>query len=198
MRKRDRRHSIIKHLGLTIGLFSVVISSLFHGLRQDLFMMLFLGGLFTSAVFYIIILFTNGSFKSKIFCTILLIGSIFIYRLTYEKFVRWSYIFYLKNNIQALMEVNSILIPKDGEISINGDNFMDGAQLLSSLERANLKRLRETLGTYTIHSSDKVVYFGLTGFLDARTGISFDTSKKKTGAHYTHLKGNWYIVSHNN
>jgi hypothetical protein len=182
----------IKHYGLIIGLFLVVISFLFFGRAQNLYQLLLIGGLLISLIFYLVILFSKGSVKSKIIWTIAVVLSVIIQRLSEPILIKSSYLIYLATHKSELTEVNQILSTKTGDISVLNDSVIDKSNILTTIEKKKLGKLRQNLHVYMISKTDKGVYYGLWGFLDVRIGLTYRTDLKKPDNFYRPLTENWY------
>jgi len=188
----------IKHIGLTLGLLSVIISFLFFGRQQGTYQLLLIGGLLVSLAFYLTILFSKESTKSKLIWTFVILFSVIVQWLTEPIFVKSSYLIFLKSNQTELTAVNKILINKKGEIDIINDRINDKNGILTQLEKDNLLKLRKKLGVYIIAKSDNEIYYGLWGFLDVRIGITYWTKDEMPDKSYQTLTDNWYIHLKNN
>ena len=182
----------IKHIGLTLGLISVLVSFLFFGRQQGTYQILLIGGLIISLVFYLTILFSKGTYKTKLIWTLVIILSVFIQWSTESILIKKSYLIYLKSNNKELTEVNEILLNKQGEISIYYDTIDDKFGILTTREIDNLRRLKEKLNVYIITKAEDGIYYGLWGFLDVRIGIIYWTKNEKPNNSYYPLTENWY------
>lgn len=181
-----------KYIGLTLGLFSTIISFLFFGRQQGTYQILLLFGLFGSLIFYLTILFGKDTTKSKIIWTLVLFFAVTIQRLTEPILIKNSYLIYLKSNNKELAAVNNILKDKPGDISILNDEISDNKNLLTPAEKDSLVKLRQELNVYMISKSDNGIYYGLFGFLDVRIGITYWTKSEIPNENYTQLKDKWY------
>ncbi len=181
----------IKHYGLIIGIFLVVFSFLFFGRAQNLYQLLLIVGLLIGLIFSLTILFSKESIKSKIFWTIVIIFSVILQRLSEPILIKSSYLIYLTTHKSELREVNQILSTKLGEISVLNDSVIDKSNILTTVEKEKLSRLRQNLNVYMISKSDNTIYYGFWGFLDVRLGITYliDT---KPNTILKPLKDNWY------
>jgi len=188
----------IKHIGLTLGLLSVIISFLFFGRRQGTYQLLLFGGLLISLVIYLTILFSKESTRSKLIWTIVILFSVAVQWLTEPIFVKSSYLIFLKSNQTELTAVNQILINKKGEIDIFNDRINDENGILTQIEKDNLLKLRQKLDVYIITKSDNGIYYGLWGFLDVRIGITYWTKDGRPDKSYHTLTDNWYLHLTNN
>ncbi|MDQ6758193.1 MAG: hypothetical protein M3004_14820 [Bacteroidota bacterium] len=181
-----------KHIGLLIGLVSVIISFLFFARHQDVYQILLIGGLAISLIFFLLVLFRKGNVKSKILWTIVVIFFVAFQRLTEPILIDTSYRIYIRQNKDALADINNILLHKSGDITILNDNINDKNNQVKPAEYETLIKGRKKLGVYFISKSDKGIYYGLWGFLDVRLGITYWTNDINPDNNYRHLTGNWY------
>ena len=182
----------IKRIGLTLGLFSTIISFLFFGRDQGTYQLLLFSGLLISLIFYLTILFEKGSSKSKIIWTLIIVLAGTIQWLTEPILIKSSYLIYLSNNDKELTAVNNIFKNKSDDISILNDEINDKMNLLSQSEKDSLVKLRHELKVYTITKTKNGIYYGLWGFIDVRLGITYWTKSELPNENYSHLKGKWY------
>ena len=101
-----------KDIGLLTGLLLVIISFLFFGRHQDLYQILYIGGLAISFIFFLIILLRKGTVKSKIFWTIVVVVFVLLQRVTEPSLIDTSYRIYIRQNKNILSNINNILIQK--------------------------------------------------------------------------------------
>ena len=169
----------IKRIGLTLGLFSTIISFLFFGRQQGTYQILLISGIFLSLTFYLTILFGNETVKSKIVWTLIvvLVGS--IQCLTEPILIKSSYLIFLNSNHDELEAVNNMLKKKSGEIYILNDNITDKSNLLAQVEKDSLIKFRQELNVYMISKTENGIYYGLWGFLDVRIGLTYWTKNEK-------------------
>lgn len=80
----------IKYIGLALGLFSIIISSIFYALQQETYRLLVVAGFLVSLVFFLIILFSKSTIKSKIILITIVLTSIVIQWLTQPLLVKTS------------------------------------------------------------------------------------------------------------
>lgn len=182
----------IKRIGLTLGLFSIIISFLFFGRDQGTYQLLLISGLLISLIFYLIILFGKGTIKSKIIWTLFIVLAVTIQWLTEPILIKSSYLIYLNDNEKDLIAVNNILKDKSDDITILNDNINDKMNLLSQSEKDSLIKLRQELNVYMIAKTENGIYYGLWGFLDVRHGITYWTKSEVASENYRHLKDKWY------
>jgi len=182
----------IKRIGLTLGLFSTIISFLFFGRDQGTYQILLLSGLFVSLIFYLTILFGNETTKLKIIWTLVIVLAGAIQWLTEPILIKSSYLIYLNSNDKELATVNNILKDKPGEISILNDDIIDKTNLLSQSEKDSLIKLLQDLNVYMITKTEDGIYYGLWGFLDVRLGITYWTNSEMPNENYRQLKDKWY------
>jgi hypothetical protein len=182
----------IKRIGLTLGLFSTIISFLFFGRQQGTYQILVLSGLFVSLIFYLTILFGKETIKSKTIWTLVVVLAGTIQWLTEPLLIKSSYLIYLNSNDEELVVVNNILKDKSGEIHILNDNITDKNNLLTQAEKDSLVNLRQELNVYMISKTDNGIYYGLWGFLDVRIGLTYWTKTEKPKESITQLKDKWY------
>jgi hypothetical protein len=181
----------IKHYGLIIGLFLVVFSFLFFGRAQNLYQLLLIIGLLISLIFYLTVIFSKESIKSKIFWTIVLISSVILQRLSEPILIKSSYLIYLTIHKSELREVNQILSTKMGEISVLNDTVIDKSNILTTVEKEKLRKLRQNLNVYMVSKSENTIYYGFWGFLDVRLGITYLIDNRPNKIQKP-LKDNWY------
>ncbi|MBX7205977.1 MAG: hypothetical protein K1X81_11190 [Bacteroidia bacterium] len=143
----------IKHIGLTLGLFSTIISFLFFGRQQGTYQILLLSGLLASLIFYLTILFGKETKKSKIIWTLVVVLAVTIQWLTEPILIKSSYLIYLNSNDEELKAVNNILKDKHGDITILNNDITDKENLLTQTEKAELIKLRQDLDVYMITKS---------------------------------------------
>jgi hypothetical protein len=182
----------IKRIGLTLGLFSTIISFLFFARQQGTYQLLLLFGLVVSLIFYLTILFGKETTKSKIIWTLVIILAGTIEWLTEPILIKSSYLIYLNSNEKELMTVNNILKDKPSDIFILNDEITDNKNLLTQTEKDNLVKLRQELNVYMISKSDNGIYYGLWGFLDVRIGITYWTKSEMPDENFKQLKEKWY------
>lgn len=184
--------SKIKYIGLALGLFSTIISSVFYALQQETYQLLLVSGFFVSIIFFIINLFSKDTIKSKIILTIVVLVAIVIQWLTLPFLIKTSFSIFLYKNNNELTLVNNILSKKTGFVSILNDKITDPNRILTEIEKDNLIKLRKKLNVYTIAKSENCIYYGLWGFLDERIGITYTLKNEKSNISHQHLKDNWY------
>lgn len=182
----------IKHIGLTLGLFSTIISFLFFGRQQGTYQLLLLCGLFVSLIFYLTILFGKETTGSKLIWTIVIVIASTVQWLTEPILIKSSFLIYLNSNDKELTAVNNLLKNKPDDISILNDAVTDNRELLTQSEKDSLSKLRQKLDVFFIKKTDNGIYYGLWGFLDVRIGITYWTKSKKPNKSYKQLKDNWY------
>lgn len=182
----------IKRIGLTLGLFSTIISFLFFGRQQGTYQILLVSGFVVSLTFYLTILFGKETTKSKIVWTLVVVLTGTIQWLTEPLLIKSSYLIYLNSNNEELVAVNNMLKDKSGEIHILNDNITDKSNLLTQTEKDNLVKFRQELNVYMISKTDNGVYYGLWGFLDVRIGLTYWTKSDKPKEGMTKLKDKWY------
>jgi hypothetical protein len=182
----------IKRIGLTLGLFSTIISFLFFGRDQGTYQLLLLSGLLISLIFYLTILFGKETSKSKIIWTLFIVLAVTIQWLTEPILIKSSYLIYLNGNEKELKAVINLLKDKSDDIIILNDNINDKMNLLSQAEKDSLVKLRQGLNVYMISKTENGIYYGLWGFLDVRLGITYWTKSEVPNENYRHLKDKWY------
>ncbi len=181
-----------KRIGLTLGLFSTIISFLFFGRQQGTYQILLLFGLFVSIIFYLIILFGKETAKSRVVWTLVVLLAGTIQWLTEPILIKNSYLIYLNSNDKELVQVNNILKDKPGEIIILNDEITDKENLLTQNEKDNLIKLRQDLNVYMILKSKNGIYYELWSFLDVRLGITYWTKNEMPNGNFRQLKDRWY------
>lgn len=181
-----------KHIGLILGILSVLISFLFVGRKQGTYQSLIVGGFLASAVFYLTILFGKESTRSKLIWSLIVVSSLAINGLTAPFFVKSSYLIYFNAHKNELVEANIILAKIPYDISVLKDTINDRNGLLTLAEKEELHSLRQKLDVYLIAKTENAVYFGLWGFLDVRLGLTYWTKDGKPDGIHGHLVGKWY------
>ena len=181
-----------KRIGLTLGLFSTIISFLFFGRQQETYQILLLSGLFVSIIFYLKILFGKETAKSRVVWTLVVLLAGTIQWLTEPILIKSSYLIYLNSNDKELVKVNNILKDKPGEIIILNDEITDKENLLTQNEKDDLIKLRQDLNVYMISKSKNGIYYELWGFLDVRLGITYWTKSEMPNESFRQLKDRWY------
>jgi hypothetical protein len=182
----------LKRIGLSLGLFSTIISFLFFGRQQETYSLFLMSGLFVSLISYLTILLGKETTKSKIIWSLVVVIAITIQWLTEPFLIKSSYLIYLKSKDKELTTVNNILKDKSGEIFILKNEITDNKNLLSQTEKDILIQMLQELDVYMIMKSDNGIYFGLWGFLDIRIGITYWTKNEIPNENFTQLKDNWY------
>ncbi|MEY5035096.1 MAG: hypothetical protein RLZZ110_113 [Bacteroidota bacterium] len=182
----------IKRIGLTLGLFSTIISFLFFGRQQGTYQILLLSGLVLSLILYLTILFGKETAKSRIVWTLVVLLAGTIQWLTEPLLIKSSYLIYLNSNDEELVAVNNMLKDKSDEIHILNDNITDKSNLLTQVEKDSLIKFRQELNVYIISKTDNGVYYGLWGFLDVRIGLTYWSKTEKPKEGMTQLKDKWY------
>lgn len=182
----------LRHIGLTIGILSVIVSFLFFGRQHATYDKLLTVGLVLSLGCYLAILVGKDTKRAKLIWTAIIIGAVLVQQLTQPIFIKGSYRIYVMQNKNELQAINEMLLQKPGNISILNDNVSDTLHLLSDEEKVKLRDLRKKVNSYMIVKSGDHVYFGLWGFLDVRLGITYWPQKTKPDSRYRHLTGNWY------
>lgn len=167
------------------------VSFIFFGRQQNTYQILFVCGLVTAFIFYLIILFSKVHPKTKIFWAVVVFVCAVVQQLTEPFLIDTSYRIYINQNKNVLTEINNLLFNKQDNITMLNDSISDGGQLTSS-ESNVLQEGREKLGVYIISKSGNEIYYGLWGFLDVRLGITYLTDKTKPDNKYRHLTGNWF------
>ena len=182
-----------KHIGLILGILTVLLSFLFFGRRQELYQLLLISGFLVSSVCFLWILFGSESIKSKLVWTGIVAVSIALNWGTEPFLVDASYSIYLKQHDEELAEVNEILKHKQGDIWILRDSIRaKNGQQISSIEKQRLRQEQEKLGAYMILKTDSTIYYGLWGFLDVRLGLTYSISGRQPNIEYRHLTDNWF------
>jgi hypothetical protein len=182
----------IKHIGLTLGLFSTIISFLFFGRQQGTYQILLLSGLLASFIFYLTILFGKETAKSRIIWTVIVVLAATIQWLSEPILIKSSNLIYLNSNDEELTTVNNLLKDKRGDITILNNDITDIENLLTQTEKDDLIKLRQELDVYMITKSEDGIYYGLWGFLDVRLGITYWTKSEAPNENFKHLKSKWY------
>lgn len=182
----------IKRTGLTLGLFSTIISFLFLGRQHTTYQILLLSGLLISLIFYLTILFGKETTKSKIVWTLVVVLAGTIQWLTEPILIKSSYLIYLSSNEEELEAVNHMLKDKAGEIHMLNEDITDKNNLLTQEEKDSLIKLRHELNVYMISKIDNGVYYELWGFLDERIGLIYWTKSEKPSEDMIKIKGEWY------
>lgn len=180
-----------KHIGLLIGLTFVFISNLFFGRKQETFQVLLGCGFVMGAIFYLAIFFGKDQLRTKVCWTILVLLFALVQQMTEPFLVDTSYRIYISQNKNTLADVNSILINKQGDITVLNDSIYNYVQL-SSLESEKIREAQKKLGVYIISKTDAGVYYGLWAFIDIRLGIIYLKNNVKAQDNYRHLVGNWF------
>jgi hypothetical protein len=183
---------MIKYLGLIIGLALVLTSFFFYGRKHETYELILVSGLIFSVIFYLAILFGKVKPKTKVIWTFVVILSAAIQWITEPYLIDYSYRFFIYQHKNELIEINSILLKQQGEISITKDTIYDKNGQLLNAEKANLKDLRKKLDVYMIDKSEGIIYYGLWGFLDIRLYVIYCTDKSKLENYNRKLKGAWY------
>jgi len=181
----------IKRIGLTLGLFSTIISFLFFGRQHGTYQILLLSGLFVSFIFYLTILFGKESIKLKIIWTLIVMLAGVVQWLTKPLLIKSSYLIYLNSNDEELVAVNNILKDKSGDIYILNNKVTDNSHLLTQTEKDNLVKFRQELNVYMISKTDNGIYYGLWGFLDVRIGLTYWIKSDTPKENMTKLKDDW-------
>lgn len=182
----------IKRIGLTLGLFSTIISFLFFGRQQGTYTLLLLSGLLVSLIFYLTILFGKETVKSRIIWTVIFVLAVTIQWLSEPILIKSSYLIYLNSNDEELTTVNNLLKDKRGDITILNNDITDKENLLTQTEKDDLIKLLQELDVYMITKSEEGIYYGLWGFLDVRLGITYWTKSEAPNENFKHLKNKWY------
>ena len=182
----------IKYYVLLLGLFLTLSSFLFFARAQGAYQLMLIGGGLVSIVFYAFIIFSKDGWKIKLLWTMIIFGSIILQRITEPILIKGSYMIYLNNHSQELLEVDKILMGTEYDISILNDNIEFEKGDLTLSEELRLKVLREELDVYLISKSKHGIYFGLWGFLDVRLGITLRKTKEQPRHGLKKLSGDWY------
>ena len=183
----------VRHIGLIVGIFSVLISLLFFGRRQDIFQLLSLLGTFTAIICFIWIIFGNGLVRSKLLWVGVVLLAIAIDVIAEPYLIDASYRIYLARHKEVLSDVNKILNSSKGDIWVMNDTVsVSNGEGISQENRQQLLEAQKQLGVYMITKSDSTIYYGLWGFLDVRLGITYLTSQTMRPDQYRHLTGGWY------
>lgn len=170
-------------------------SFLFFGRRPDFYLILLIGGIGVSLIAFLTILFGKGAGKSKLFWALILLLSVVLLQLAEPLLIRTSFIIYVRANDNHLREINGLLTSHPGTLHIYPDNITTKGMELGDLEIDRLKELRKEVDAYLIIKTDSTIYYGLSGFLDVRHGVSYRFRGKHNPApHLIHRKliGNWY------
>jgi hypothetical protein len=180
-----------KHIFLTFGLISFLISPLFSATAFCLFTLLSIGGLLFSLFFLLFVLLTPGTVKSKILWTLICIFSFTLLILIRGQLSKYSHVMFVTQNRETLMKVNEILKKKSGNISISKHSTVNSDFLLSASEVKILLDACHKLQTNFIIKGSKNTYFELSGFLDNRDGVTYWPDSIPP-SRYTHLTDKWY------
>jgi energy-coupling factor transporter transmembrane protein EcfT len=183
----------IKHIGLVIGVVSVLLSFLFFGRQHDTYLLMLTGGLLISMLCFLWILFGKESSRSKLFWVGVVALGIFLNWVT-ESFLRdTSYRIFIQKKNHELASINNLLRNIPGEVWIMRDSVTEKPRSTLSIgEKQQLNRNFEKLGVYMILKRDSTIYYGLWGFLDVRLGVTYVISGRLPQDQYRHLLGNWY------
>jgi hypothetical protein len=182
-----------KYIGSITGILAVLLSFLFFGRRQEVYLLLLNSGIIISLICFLWILFGSGTIKAKMAWTGIFALGIILNWLTESYFIYASYRIYLAHHKNELAKVNEILKNKPGEIWILRDSISEkSGSTLSSAEKQALLQEKEKLGVYLILKSDSTIYYGLWGFLDVRLGLTYSLSDRLPNSQYHRLDGNWF------
>ena len=182
----------LRHIGLTIGILSVIVSFLFFGRQQGTYDKLLTVGLVLSLGCYLAILVGKDTKKAKLVWTGVVVLAVIIQQLTAPLLADTSYRIYISEHKKQLDSINAILLSKPGEIFITKDTVRDKQNTLTADEKVKLENLRGKVNSYMISKTTNGVYFGLWGFLDVRLGITYRPDSTKPDERFKHLTGNWY------
>ena len=155
-------------------------------------MIMLLGGLVTSAVFYFSILFSKEPIKSKVTWTIIVLFAVVIQINTEQFLIKTSYLIFLKTNKAQLESINQILANKPGGIVIVRDKVMKSSGQWNQSEIDELIDRKRKIGAYMLEKTEGGVYYGLYGMLDVRLGVTYWTSNSNKPDNSRHLEGLWY------
>lgn len=182
----------IKLIGLTLGLFSTIISFSFFVRQQGTYQILQLTGLIASLISYLTILLGKETAKSRIIWTVAILLAGTIQWLTKPLLIKGSYLIYLNTNDEKLVAVNNMLKDKSDEIHILNYNIIDKSNLLTLEEKESLARFRQELNVYMISKTDNGIYYGFWGFLDVSIGLTYWTKSNTPKEGMIQLKDKWY------
>lgn len=180
-----------RHIGLIIGIFSVLSSLLFFGRRQDLFQLISLLGVLTAGSCFIWIIFGKEPLRSKLFWVGVVLIAITIDIFAEPYLIDTSYRIFLAKHKEVLSDVNKILNASKGDVCVMNDTVRS-AKGIDHENKRQLLKAQKQLGVYVISKSDSVVYYGLWVFLDVRLDITYLTSGTIRPGQYRHLTGHWY------
>ena len=183
----------VRHIGLIVGIFSVLISLLFFGRRQDIFQLLSILGTLTAGICFVWIIFGKGSVRTKFFWAGIVMLAIAIDVLAEPYLIDTSYRIYLARHKVVLSDVNKILNSTKGDVWVMNDTVtVSNGEGISPQNRQQLLEAQKKLRVYMITKSDSTIYYGLWGFLDVRLGITYLMSETVLPDQYRHLTGGWY------
>ena len=134
----------------------------------------------------------KDSLKRKLFWVGIVIFCGVIHLAVEPLLIECSYRIYLAQHRQELAFINNILSNKHAVISITSDSVNAKEEPISVLESMQLLKAKEEVGAYIIYKDEKMIYYGLWGFLDVRIGIAYSLSGKKTDGMRRHITGNWF------
>ena len=183
---------MIKYIGLILSLLSTIFSFLFFARKQDTYLLLLIGGLLMSFIFFLTILFGKHHWKNKLVWTFVVLSAIGIQRISEEYSIKSSYLIFLNSDKQKLLEVEEIMNNHNEELFMYNDEIKDNEKSLTEAERIRLLELRKQLGVYIIDKSNEGIYFGLWGLLDVRHGITLIRNNKTVNPQLKKLSNNWY------
>ena len=182
----------LKQIGLLSGIALVFVSFLFFGRQQGTYQILIISGLVIALVFSLSILLHKRDWKAKVACLAIVVFSALLLHLTEPFIIDQSYCIFIKENGDVLKGIDSLLMQKQGDISVSYDTVISKGEQLNAEEIRKLKEGREKLGVYLIARQDKGIYYGLWGFLDVRLGITYLPGADESNKEYRHLTGNWF------
>jgi len=184
--------SSFRYLGLLLGMILVILSFLFFGRRQEIYMFLMLGGLVMATAFYLVILISKGHWKEKIAWSVIVIAGFVFQQLSEPAFNDSSYRIYINQHKKELAEINDILDNTSGDVTILNNSIIHPHDQFPKAVMDKLLERRRKLGVYIIAKTDHEIYYGLGGFLDERQGITYWTEKYYPDMRYRHLIESWF------
>jgi hypothetical protein len=182
----------LKFIGLSVGMLLIFLSFLFFGRRQDTYEILLNIGLVIACVSYLLILFGKEELKRKLLWTAVVILCAVIQQMTEPFFIKTSYRIFINQNENSLTEINNILDHTNGDVIIISDSIVHEFDQFTPEQIEKLIKGRKKLGVYIISKTDHETYYGFSGFLDVRLGITYWAEKSYPDIRYRHITGSWF------
>ena len=179
-----------RHWVLITGILSVILSFLFVGLDQDVYLLLLLIGLFLSGVSFIAVLVKDKGRKRLIWFGVVVM-SILLQELIDGWLISKSFGILISKHQPLFDQANTIMLSKPDGLTFWSINHTDSRREFNEQELKTLDKLKKEAGLTYITKTSTRIFYETYGFLDARGGVSF-FYKDSADSRLYKIDGQWY------